>query len=145
MKQKVAKVRGRTKGRKKAKMERLEKQRANPSLHQPTSLGERCANSGCAAAIVGKVTNAQIVIRHLATCSKQDLANLGIHADLLTLKTPKISQQNAASKFRKNRSPKLLKIKPQSHQNGARQEPWLAGHPWAYHQAFWYGGMGSST
>ena len=82
----MAKVRGRTKikGRIRAKMDAKKENQAkgNPSLHQPLTLGVKCANSGCAAAIVGKVTNAQIVIRHLATCSRQDPANLGIHANL---------------------------------------------------------------
>ena len=82
---------------------KAEKQRANPSLHQPPTLGEKCASSGCAAAIAGTGTIVQIVIRHLAMDSKRDLANLGIHADLRTSKMPKISQQIVASKFRKNR------------------------------------------
>ena len=96
----MAKVRGRTKirERKKAKMEaKAENQvRENPSPHRPLTRGEKCVDSGCAAEIAATGTNVQIVIRHLATDSKRDLASLVTHADLRTSKMPKTSQQIVA-------------------------------------------------
>ena len=117
------KTRGRTRAKMVAKAETQE--RENQSHLQPPTPGEKCANSGCVVAIVAMETNAPTVTLHLAMDSKLDPANLEMHADLRISKTPKISQQVAASRFRKNRSPRSPKIGPQNHPSCVIQEGWL--------------------